>query len=68
MIALYDPITPMIQIGLGLLALIILISLAFGWRVARSDNDELPTDLGEDLHDVTDRIRSKRDGGSGTDA
>jgi hypothetical protein len=62
-IALYDPVTPMIQIGLALLGLIILVSLAFGWRVARSDNEELPKDLGDDLHDVTDRIRSKRDQG-----
>ena len=63
MIALYDPVTPMIQVGLALLGLIILVSLAFGWRVARSDNHELPKDLGEDLHDVTDPIRSKRDRG-----
>ena len=63
MIALYDPVTPMIQFGLALLGLIILVSLAFGWRVARTDDDEWPTDLGDDLHDVTDRIRSKRDQG-----
>ena len=63
MIALYDPITPMIYLGLWLLGLVILIAVAIGSRVARGERDDAPKDVGDDLHDVTERIRSKREQG-----
>jgi hypothetical protein len=60
-IALYDPVTPMIQIGLALLGLIILVSLAFGWRIVRNPGDDWPPDHGDDLHELSDQVRTKRD-------
>jgi hypothetical protein len=36
------PIAPVVQLGIGLLGLIILVSLAFGWRRGGNHDDEGP--------------------------
>ena len=36
------PIAPVVQLGIGLLGLIILVSLAFGWRRRDDRDDEGP--------------------------
>ena len=68
MIALYDPITPMIQLGLWLLGLVILVSIALVWRGGRRPEPTPPEEFGEDVHELADRVRAKRDGGPKPDA
>ena len=65
---MYDPITPMIQIGLWLLGLIILVSVALGWRGWKRGATKPREEFGEDVHELADRVRARRDGGPKPDA
>jgi hypothetical protein len=67
-IALYDPITPMIQLGMWVLGLIVAVSVALAWQARKRDAAKRPEEFGEDVHELADRLRAKRDGGTKPDA
>jgi hypothetical protein len=64
-IATVDIVSPVLYLGLWLLGLIILVSLALGWRVRWRDDDGRPEDFGDDfgddMHELADQARSRRD-------